>query len=202
MVDTSELTENSKDYIEKLKNGRMKMEKEKKKVLIVIDVQNDFVTGSLGTPEAQKVVPNIINKVNEYNERDDAIIFTADTHRDDYLNTQEGKKLPISHCIVGTNGWNFVPELGIYEPSPMEKIYIKEQFGYNWNKCPWLNAYDIEVIGLVTDICVVSNALILKAAFPENKITVDASCCAGSTPEKHKAALEVRKSGQINVIGE
>lgn len=181
------------------------MEREKKKVLIVIDVQNDFVTGSLGTPEAQEVVPDIIRKVNEYSERDDMIIFTADTHHDDYLNTQEGKKLPVPHCIAGTRGWNFVPELDTNESSTsstMKKIYIKEQFGYNWNKLSWLNVYDIEIIGLVTDICVVSNALILKAAFPENKITVDASCCAGTTPEKHEAALEVMKSCQIEVIGE
>ena len=181
------------------------MDKEKKKVLIVIDVQNDFVTGSLGTPEAQEVVPDIIRKVNEYSERGDMIIFTADTHHDDYLNTQEGKKLPVPHCIAGTRGWNFVPELDTnesYTSSTMKKIYIKEQFGYNWNKLSWLNVYDIEIIGLVTDICVVSNALILKAAFPENEITVDASCCAGSTPERHRAALEVMKSCQINVIGE
>lgn len=174
----------------------------KKKILIVIDVQNDFVTGSLGTPEAQAVVPNIVKKVEEYRERNDAIIFTADTHRDYYLNTQEGKKLPIPHCIIGTKGWDFVSALSIHESSPMERVYVKEQFGYEWYKCPWLNIYDIEVIGLVTDICVVTNVLGIKTCYPEVEITVDASCCAGTTAERHKAALEVMKSCQINVIGE
>lgn len=173
----------------------------KKKILIVIDVQNDFVTGSLGTPEAQAVVPNIVKKVEEYRSRDDAIIFTTDTHYDDYLETSEGKKLPVSHCIVGTSGYEIIPELNV-ELSTMEKIYPKSTFGYRWNISHWICCYDVEIIGVCTDICVVTNALVLKTHYPDIEITVDASCCAGTSPEKHKAALEVMKSCQINVVGE
>lgn len=173
----------------------------KKKILIVIDVQNDFVTGSLGTPEAQAVVPNIVKKVEEYRSRDDVIIFTTDTHYDDYLETPEGKKLPVSHCIVGTSGYKIIPELNV-ELSTMEKIYPKNTFGYRWNISHWICCYDVEIIGVCTDICVVTNALVLKTHYPDIEITVDASCCAGTSPEKHKAALEVMKSCQINVIGE
>lgn len=173
----------------------------KKKVLIVIDMQNDFVYGPLGTPEAQAIVPNIIKKVEEYRSRDDAIIFTTDTHYDDYLETSEGQKLPVPHCIVGTSGYEIIPELNV-ELSTMEKIYPKSTFGYRWNTGHWMRCYDVEIIGVCTDICVVTNALVLKTYHPDIEITVDASCCAGSTPEKHKAALEVMKSCQINVIGE
>lgn len=112
----------------------------KKKILIVIDVQNDFVTGSLGTPEAQAVVPNIVKKVEEYRSRDDVIIFTTDTHYDDYLETPEGKKLPVSHCIVGTSGYEIIPELNV-ELSTMEKIYPKNTFGYRWNISHWICCY-------------------------------------------------------------
>ena len=175
------------------------MEEEKKKVLIVVDVQNDFVTGSLGTPEAQAVVPNIVKKVEEYRERNDAIIFTADTHYDNYLETLEGKRLPVPHCINGTSGHDIIPELNV-NPSMMEKIYPKETFGHKWDKYPWICFYDVEIIGVCTDICVVTNALILKTYNPDIEITVDASCCAGSTPEKHEAALDVMESCQINVI--
>ena len=175
--------------------------KNRKKMLIVVDIQNDFVTGPLGTPEAQAIVPNVVKKVEEYRSRDDVVIFTADTHYDDYLETSEGKKLPVPHCIVGTPGYEIIPELNA-EPSTMEKIYPKNTFGYRWNICPWMCCYDVEIIGVCTDICVVTNALVLKTYNPDIEITVDASCCAGSTPERHKAALETMKSCQINVIGE
>ena len=175
--------------------------KNKKKVLIVIDVQNDFVTGSLGTPEARAIVPKVVEKVEEYRSRDDAIIFTADTHYDNYLETPEGKKLPVPHCIDGTSGHDIIPELNA-KLSVMEKIYFKETFGYKWNTCPWMCCYDVEIIGVCTDICVVTNTLVLKTYYPGIEITVDASCCAGTTSEKHKAALETMKSCQINVIGE
>lgn len=177
------------------------MAKERKKILIVIDVQNDFVYGSLGTPEAQAIVPNVIKKVEEYRSRDDAIIFTTDTHYDDYLETSEGQKLPVSHCIVGTSGHEIIPELNV-ELSTMEKVYPKSTFGYRWDIGHWMRCYDVEIIGVCTDICVVTNALVLKTYYSEVEITVDASCCAGTTPERHKAALEVMKSCQINVIGE
>ena len=176
----------------------------KKKVLIVIDMQNDFVYGPLGTPEAQAIVPNVMEKIADYKSNNWPILYTRDTHYEDYLDTQEGKKLPVPHCIRDTEGWQIIPEI-----NPYENCFIldKNTFGkYNWELETWLDCkyerYDIEIIGVCSDICVVSNALILKATFPENEITVDASCCAGSTPEKHKAALEVMKSCQINVIGE
>lgn len=173
----------------------------KKKVLIVIDMQNDFVTGPLGTPEAQAIVPNVVKKVEEYRSRDGSIIFTSDTHYDNYLETLEGKRLPVPHCIDGTHGHDIISELNI-KPSVMEKVYPKETFGYKWNTCPWMCCYDVEIIGVCTDICVITNALVLKTYYPEMEITVDVSCCAGTSPEKHKAALEIMKSCQINVEGE
>lgn len=173
----------------------------KNKLLIVIDMQNDFVTGSLGTPEAQAIVSNVVKKVEQYRKRDNAIIFTKDTHYDDYLDTLEGKKFPVKHCIKDTEGWEIIPELDA-KCSVTEKIYIKETFGYKWNTIPWVGCQDIEITGVCSDICVITNALVLKTHFPEVQITVDASCCAGSTPEKHRAALEVMKSCQINVIEE
>ena len=181
-----------------------------KKILVVVDVQNDFVYGSLGSDEAVAVVPNIVKKVNEYRNNGDHIIFTKDTHEINYLNTQEGRKLPVEHCIRNTYGWEIISELAAEEEFPgLRKIRCKYTFGYHWDYFPWIGMfefgkpiYEVEIIGLCTDICVVTNALCLKTEFPEVEITVDASCCAGSTPEKHKAALEVMKSCQINVIGE
>lgn len=174
-----------------------------KKTLIVIDMQHDFIDGALGTKEAQAIVPNVKKKIEEYRERGDNIIFTRDTHFSNYLETNEGKNLPVKHCIRGTHGWQISDSLGNcvgYD------IIDKTTFGYiDWNKN--LSMYemgknDIEIVGLCTDICVVSNALILKATFPDIDITVDASCCAGVTSESHKAALTTMKMCQINVIGE
>ena len=168
-----------------------------KKVLIVIDMQNDFINGSLGTKEAQAIVPNVKKKIEEYRARGDEVIFTRDTHYDDYLNTNEGKHLPVEHCIKNTEGWNISKELNARNC----KVINKTSFGYiPWDM--WLESDEIEIVGLCTDICVVSNALIIKATFPEINITVDASCCAGVTLESHKAALTTMKMCQINVIGE
>lgn len=176
-----------------------------KRTLIVVDMQNDFIDGALGTKEAQAIVPNVKKKIQEYGMRGDEIIFTRDTHQSDYLETNEGKHLPVEHCIEGTHGWNIPRELDL----PSFEHIDKPNFGYtNWSnvKCP-LGTYkrpleEVEIIGLCTDICVVSNALILKAMYPEIDITVDASCCAGVTPESHQAALTTMKMCQINVIGE
>lgn len=179
-----------------------------KKILVVVDVQNDFVYGSLGSDEAIAVVPNIVKKVNEYKNNYDLIIFTQDTHYDDYLDTQEGKKLPVEHCIRGTNGWEIIDEINYKKCKKFNNfaVYRKSTFGFDdWG---WEERFnntddsllDIEIIGLCTDICVITNALLIKTYYPEAKITVDASCCAGSTPERHKAALDVMKSCQINVI--
>lgn len=165
------------------------------KTLIVIDMQNDFVTGPLGTPEAQAIVSNVKKKINEYIARGDEVIFTRDTHAaGSYLKTNEGRHLPIKHCIYGTDGWKIVDELD----RPGCKHVDKPTFGWTY----WPNHLfeEIEIVGVCTDICVVSNALILKAEFSEVEITVNANCCAGTTPEKHEAALQVMKSCQINVI--
>ena len=167
-----------------------------RKTLIVVDMQNDFITGSLGTKEAQDIVQKVKNKIAEYQKRGDEIIFTRDTHQTDYLNTPEGKKLPVEHCIEGTVGWQIAEGLEVDEA-----VYIdKPTFGWtHWNDRTF---EEIEMVGLCTDICVVSNALILKATFPDVEITVEASCCAGVTPATHNAALETMKMCQINVIGE
>ena len=169
-----------------------------KKLLVVIDMQNDFIDGSLGSPEAQAIVPNVKKKIEEYKVCENDIIFTRDTHYDDYLETNEGKCLPVKHCIKDSFGWEIAEELDT-EGCP---CIDKETFGFNhWDELGD-DVESIELVGLCTDICVVSNALILKATFPEIKITVDASCCAGVTPESHKAALTTMKMCQIDVIGE
>lgn len=170
-----------------------------KKVLIVVDMQNDFITGSLGTLEAQNIVSNVKNKIEQYKSNNDLIYFTRDTHGSNYLSTSEGKYLPVEHCLEHTWGWDLPEKLREYYYPTISK----NTFGHlNWEFLSENNPNSIELVGLCTDICVVSNALIIKATFPEVDIIVDASCCAGVTPEKHKAALEVMKSCQINVINE
>lgn len=174
------------------------------KTLVVIDMQKDFVDGSLGSKEAIAIVPNVKKKIEEYISRGDKVIYTRDTHHENYLETNEGKHLPVEHCIKGTDGWQIYDGLYVDGCS----IIDKGAFGFPfWSQIPTTsvdlpNSEEIELIGLCTDICVVSNALILKAQFPEHKITVDSSCCAGTTPERHKASLEVMKSCQIEVVGE
>ncbi len=165
-----------------------------KKTLIVIDMQNDFIDMALGTKEAVAIVPNVKAKIAEYLKNGDEIIFTRDTHSENYLETPEGKKLPVPHCIRGTKGWEIAD--GLYAEGA--KIIDKPTFGYR----DWQNETfeDVEIIGLCTDICVVSNALIIKANFPEANVKVDSSCCAGVTPESHEAALLTMKMCQIDVI--
>lgn len=172
------------------------------KTLIVVDMQNDFITGPLGTPEARAIVPKVKEKIEEYRANGDRIIFTRDTHFMNYMDTLEGKHLPVEHCICGTDGWQIADGLASYDDERIDKY----SFGHiEWSRdvnhiidvCD-----DIEIIGICTDICVVSNALILKAEYPYIEITVDASCCAGTTPENHRAALQVMRSCQINVINE
>lgn len=180
-----------------------------KKVLIVVDMQNDFVTGTLANPAAQAIVPNVLKKVREAHEDENTIIiFTADCHRENYLETQEGKKLPVRHCIDETYGQEIIDEISKYTYGKRSLEVFKRNFGtldWAYTICDraFLLEEDIEyieLIGVVTDICVVSNALILKATFPETLIKVDATCCAGLTPEKHEAALSVMESCQIEVI--
>ena len=170
-----------------------------KRTLIVIDMQNDFIDGALGTKEAQAIVPNVKKKIEEYKARGDEIIFTRDTHFYNYLETNEGKHLPVEHCIRNTHGWQIADGLEVAGSSCIDK----DTFGYlDWGYEYDLRTNEIEILGLCTDICVVSNALILKATYPNANITVDASCCAGVTPESHQAALTTMKMCQINVIGE
>ena len=167
-----------------------------RRLLIVVDMQNDFVDGALGTPEAVAILPAVKARIEAAKETGEDIIFTRDTHQPNYMETQEGHKLPVPHCIEGTDGWK------IYEGLEVEgAIYVnKPTFGYlNWK---YYNLEEVELIGLCTDICVVSNALIIKAMYPEIKVSVDASCCAGVTPESHTAALTTMKMCQVEVVGE
>lgn len=170
------------------------------KTLIVIDMQNDFVTGALGSKDAQDVVPNVNTKIKNYRDNNDTIIFTRDTHNDDYINTHEGKYLPVPHCIKNTDGWNVMNNL--QETAGDNICFIdKPSFGYtNWKDYINDETTSIELIGVCTDICVVSNALILRAMYPEINIQVDSKCCAGTSVEAHNAALTVMKSCHIDII--
>lgn len=172
------------------------------KYLIVVDMQKDFITGSLGTEEAQSILPKVIDKVNHY---EGQILFTKDTHTEDYLNTQEGKKLPVKHCIEGEDGWRLADELEETVEKGGWEIYRKPAFGSvelaealkRENEKEAIE--EIELCGLCTDICVISNALLLKAFLPEVPVCVDAACCAGVTPQSHKNALEAMKMCQVLV---
>jgi len=172
-----------------------------KRLLLVVDVQNDFVSGVLGTPEARAIVEGVTNKIKAYKDNDHEVVFTKDSHfESDYLETQEGRNLPILHCIVGTYGHDLIPEIEAF--SKDSKVINKSQFGSIEvvDAIKQLAPDEIEMIGLCTDICVVSNALIIKAMLPETKITVDASLCAGTSIERHLASLETMKSCQIHVL--
>ena len=170
-----------------------------KKLLIVVDMQTDFVTGALGTKEAQAIVPVVAEKIKKAKEEGTDVIFTLDTHEENYLDTQEGKHLPVPHCIKNTEGWMLVPQLrplaggcmSVEKPTfgSTRLAHIVGKAGYD----------EIELIGLCTDICVISNAMILKASVPETPISVDASCCAGVTPESHANALAAMKMCQITI---
>lgn len=169
------------------------------KLLIVVDMQTDFVDGALGTPEAQAIVENVVKKVSEEKEAGTEIIFTMDTHETNYLETMEGKNLPVEHCIRETEGWQLIPELRslaegckiIQKPTfgSTELVHIVTRGNYD----------EIELIGLCTDICVISNTLLVKASVPETPISVIASCCAGVTPQSHTNALEAMKMCQIMI---
>ncbi|MBQ2892939.1 MAG: cysteine hydrolase [Oscillospiraceae bacterium] len=165
-----------------------------KKTLIVVDMQNDFVDMALGTAEAVQIVPKVKQKIEEYRKNGYEIIYTRDTHLDDYLETAEGRKLPVKHCIKGTKGWEIVD--GLYVEGC--KIIDKPNFGWpHWDREV---LEDVQIIGLCTDICVVSNALIIKATFPDAAVSVDSACCAGVTVESHNAALKTMAMCQIDVM--
>ena len=167
------------------------------KYLIVVDMQKDFIDGALGTKEAQAIVPNVRKKIEEFNGK---VIFTRDTHHKDYLSTQEGRNLPVEHCIEGTAGWEIDKSL---QPFCKGLVVNKPTFGSMalaeeiWERG---DAQEITLVGLCTDICVISNAMLLKAAMPEVPIIVDRACCAGVTPQSHENALEAMKMCQITIV--
>ena len=171
-----------------------------RKILIVIDMQNDFIDAALGTKEAVSIVEAVKEKIRSFPAED--VIATMDTHDEGYMQTQEGKNLPVMHCIKGTDGWKIRPDIA--ELLIGARIYEKPTFGStalaaDLKDLSEKEEIELELVGLCTDICVVSNALLLKASMPEVKISVDAACCAGVTPQKHLAALETMRSCQIDV---
>lgn len=168
------------------------------KLLIVVDMQNDFIDGALGTKEAVAVVDKVKEKISSYRRTKDPIVFTRDTHTREYRNTQEGKNLPVEHCVEGTKGWEITSELETKE----DRIIDKPAFG-SLELAEFVKKQgeleSIELVGLCTDICVISNALILKAAVPEIPVIVDAACCAGVTPQSHRNALVAMEMCQIQI---
>ncbi len=173
-----------------------------KKILVVVDIQNDFVDGALGTPEAVAIIDNAAEKIKNF---DGDIFVTYDTHYENYMGTLEGKKLPVPHCIKGTDGWQLNSKIA--DALNNKKYKTVEKLTFGSVELPELvkevigdDTAEITLIGLCTDICVVSNALLLKANLLDCEIFIDASCCAGVTPDTHNAALETMKCCQINVI--
>lgn len=168
--------------------------------LIVIDMQNDFVTGALGTEEAKTAAKYTVQKINGFQGK---ILFTQDTHPENYLDTQEGKMLPVRHCIRGTAGWQFIQELKMIQEQKKVPVFEKNTFGsvelaqFLLEKYQRKMVESVELVGLCTDICVISNALLIKAYMPELPVIVDSSCCAGVSPDKHEAALQTMVSCQI-----
>ena len=172
-------------------------------ILVVVDMQNDFVTGPLGTPEARTILPKVAEKVKNFPGR---VLFTRDTHEENYLESPEGKALPVPHCIRGSRGWEICPELEtLRKEEPVDKptfgstglgevLRAADQYGEKIGK--------ITLVGVCTDICVISNALLLRAFLPEAEIAVDAACCAGVTPESHQTALRAMKACQITIENE
>ena len=174
------------------------MEENMMKVLVVVDMQNDFIDGSLGSKEAVQIVPNVINKIKEYEDNNDLIIYTKDTHFENYLDTLEGKNLPVEHCIKGTKGHD-IPDSIL---RGHDVIFEKLTFG-SIELIEYLKGIEfdeIELIGLCTDICVISNALLVKAHFYNKIVKVDSSCTAGVSVKSHNEALNTMKMCQIQVI--
>ena len=166
-----------------------------KKTLVVVDMQNDFITGSLGTKEAQAIVSNVKDKIKEYLDNGAQVIFTQDTHFSNYLETQEGKNLPVEHCIKDTWGWEICKEVDVPDCEHIEKLTFGAKELYTH-----IDGDEVELVGLCTGICVLSNAILLKAFDTELKVTVDASCCACVTPESHNTALDAMALCQVNII--
>jgi len=171
------------------------------KILAVIDMQNDFIDGALGTEEAVGIVPNVERKIREYRKTGNPVVFTRDSHPENYMETQEGRNLPVPHCIKETEGWEIAQ---IFDTEGC-LIFDKPCFG-SYALVDWLMQQDpvpdgIEIVGICTDICVISNAMMIKSALPEVPVSVDASCCAGVTPESHDNALKAMEACQIEITG-
>lgn len=179
------------------------------KVLVVVDMQNDFITGSLGSKEAQAIVDAVVQRIIDF---DGLILYTLDTHTPDYLNTKEGQKLPVEHCIAGTEGWapNAAVWMALMHKNVADEQHMIAKDTFGGVSLPMrihelLNGNEpesIDLVGLCTDICVISNALLVKAFYPEATITVDAAACAGATPEGHKTALSAMKTCHIDIVNE
>ena len=172
-----------------------------RKILVVIDMQNDFIDGSLGTKEAQQIVPRVVEKMKEYDPWN--IYLTRDTHYENYLDTQEGRNLPVEHCIEGTHGW----QLNDAVAKAAEKATVIDKPTFGSNRLAGLlmteraqEALEIELVGLCTDICVICNAMMIKGALPEIPVRVDSRCCAGVTPASHETALAAMKMCQIEIL--
>jgi len=181
------------------------------KILIVVDMQKDFIDGTLGTAEAVSIVGNVVKRIE--NSAEELILFTKDTHQEDYLNTSEGKKLPVPHCIEGTDGWQINKSVlaawrnngnTIRLPELQENTFTKPVFGsvelVNFLKLRESDITEIEILGLCTDICVVSNAIMIKNAMPDVQISVNAGCCAGVTPQSHAEALNIMRMCHVDVF--
>lgn len=168
------------------------------KALIVIDMQNDFIDGALGTKQAEAIVGNVSEKTAAYRKNGDTVIFTRDTHGEDYMNTQEGKNLPVPHCIKGTDGWQISSALDVADSLVIDKpTFGSKELSEYLSGVEGLT--EVELVGLCTDICVISNAMLIKAFMPEIKVSVDSACCAGVTPESHNNALSSMKMCQIEI---
>lgn len=175
-----------------------------KRLLVVVDMQNDFIDGSLGTKEAQAIVPGVIERIKTF---DGIVLYTRDTHTDSYLQTAEGKKLPVEHCIKGTKGWELHPDIDALRKDADAPVFDKITFGskglaeyISSNMAEFGGISSIVLCGLCTDICVISNALLLKAYMPEIPIVVDSTICAGVTPESHENALNAMSMCQIDIV--
>ena len=171
-----------------------------RKILLVIDMQNDFINGALGTREAEAIVDRVADEIGKYPVGD--VIATRDTHAEDYLNTQEGKHLPVAHCVKGTAGWALNSKIAaaLGEALIIDKpTFGSRELAERLAQMARAEDLDITLVGLCTDICVVSNALLIKAFLPETPVRVIAACCAGVTPESHRAALDTMKACQIQI---
>lgn len=166
------------------------------KTLIVIDMQNDFISGSLANPDAQAIVDKIVKRIDEF---DGMVLATRDTHNPDYLETPEGKQLPIVHCVENTEGWEIEPSIAAALQRKKAIVLDKPTFGYlGWGILSFTE--DVELVGTCTDICVVSNAILIKTMYPETTVRVRADLCAGTSKDNHQAALNVMRACQMEII--